>query len=65
MSFLATFFLGVIFLKEKITIRKVAALLCGVAALLLLSIKPKPADDKPAVPAAARETAAKTEATQP
>jgi len=39
MSFLATFFLGVIFLKEKITLRKVAALLCGVAALLLLSVK--------------------------
>ena len=65
MSFLATFFLGVAFLKEKITFRKVAALLCGVAALLLLSIKVKPADDKPPVPATAEETAAKTEATQP
>ena len=39
MSFLATFFLSVAFLKEKITIRKLAALACGVAALLLLSIK--------------------------
>ena len=39
MSFLATFFLGVIFLREKITVRKVAALLCGVVALLLLSVK--------------------------
>ena len=39
MSFLATFFLGVFFLKEKITIRKLAALACGVVALLLLSIK--------------------------
>jgi len=37
MSFLATFFLGVIFLKEKVTLRKVFALGCGVAALLLLS----------------------------
>jgi len=39
MSFLATFFLSVAFLKEKITARKVAALVCGVAALLLLSVK--------------------------
>ena len=46
MSFLATFFLGVIFLKEKVTWRKIAALGCGVAALLLLSVKT--ADDKPA-----------------
>ena len=38
MSFLATFFLGVFFLKEKITLRKLAALACGVIALLLLSI---------------------------
>ena len=50
MSFLATFFLGVIFLKEKVTWRKIAALGCGVAALLLLSVKS--ADVKPA-PAAA------------
>ena len=39
MSFLATFFLGVFFLKEKITLRKVFALACGIAALLLLSLK--------------------------
>ncbi len=39
MSFLATFFLGVSFLKEKVTLRKLAALACGVVALLLLSIK--------------------------
>ena len=39
MSFLATFFLGVAFLKEKVTLRKLAALACGVVALLLLSIK--------------------------
>ena len=62
MSFLATFFLSVAFLKEKITMRKVAALLCGVAALLLLSVKPKPA---PAKPASAVESAAKIEAEQP
>lgn len=37
MSFLATFFLGVVFLGEKITPRKIFALGCGVAALLLLS----------------------------
>ena len=44
MSFLATFFLGVIFLKEKVTPRKIAALGCGVVALLLLSCtKPKSA----------------------
>ena len=46
MSFLATFFLGVIFLKEKVTWRKIAALGCGVVALLLLSVKP--AEPKPA-----------------
>ena len=52
MSFLATFFLGVIFLKEKITPRKVAALACGVIALLLLSYsKPKAADPAAPVPA--------------
>jgi len=39
MSFLATFFLSVAFLKEKVTLRKIAALVCGVAALLLLSVK--------------------------
>ena len=64
MSFLATFFLGVFFLKEKITIRKVAALVCGVAALLLLSVKPKPTASKPA-PSSAVESAAKIEAEQP
>ena len=37
MSFLATFILSVIFLKEKITVLKVAALLCGTGAMLLLS----------------------------
>jgi drug/metabolite transporter (DMT)-like permease len=36
MSFLATFILSVIFLKEKVTWRKLAALACGTAALLLL-----------------------------
>ena len=54
MSFLATFFLSVIFLREKITIRKIAALVCGAAALLLLSVKP--------APAAADNSAARTEA---
>ena len=52
MSFLATFFLGVIFLKEKIALRKIAALACGVVALLLLSYsKPKAADPAASVPA--------------
>lgn len=37
MSFLATFVLSVIFLKEKITVMKLLALACGVAAMLLLS----------------------------
>jgi len=54
MSFLATFFLGVIFLKEQITLRKIAALACGAAALLLLSVRPAPAD----------RAAAKTEAAE-
>ena len=40
MSFLATFFLGVFFLHEKIGWRKVFALACGAAALLLLSFAP-------------------------
>ena len=40
MSFLATFFLGVFFLHERITWRKVFALACGAAALLLLSVTP-------------------------
>lgn len=39
MSFLVTGILGVILLKEKITVMKVIALLLGVAAVLLLSIK--------------------------
>ena len=37
MSFLATFILSVIFLKEKITVFKVVALLCGTGAMLLLT----------------------------
>lgn len=37
MSFLATFVLSAIFLKEKVTLWKIIALLCGVAALLLLA----------------------------
>jgi len=40
MSFLATFFLGVFFLHEKISWRKAFALVCGAAALLLLSFAP-------------------------
>ena len=39
MSFVVTFVLSAVFLKEKLTIYKFAALLCGAAALLLLSIK--------------------------
>ena len=37
MSFLVTFLLSVIFLKEKITVFKVCALLCGLAAMILLA----------------------------
>jgi uncharacterized membrane protein len=37
MSFLATFILSVIVLKEKITVFKVLALLCGTGAMLLLT----------------------------
>ncbi len=37
MSFLATFILSVIFLKEKITVFKVLALGCGIGAMLLLT----------------------------
>ena len=48
MSFLATFFLGVFFLHEQVTWRKVAALLCGAVALLLLSVTPSGGKDKPA-----------------
>ena len=40
MSFVVTFVLSAVFLKEKLTIYKFFALLCGAAALLLLSIKP-------------------------
>ena len=48
MSFLATFFLGVFFLHEQITWRKIAALVCGAVALLLLSITPSGGKDNPA-----------------
>ena len=37
MSFLATFILSVIFLKEKVTALKIFALLCGVGAMILLT----------------------------
>ncbi len=40
MSFIVTFVLSAVFLKEKITIYKLFALTSGAAALLLLSIKP-------------------------
>lgn len=40
MSFILTFILSMTFLKEKLTAYKFCALLCGAAALLLLSIKP-------------------------
>ena len=39
MSFVVTFVLSAVFLKEKLTVYKFTALLCGAAALLLLSIK--------------------------
>ena len=39
MSFVVTFVLSAVFLKEKLTVYKFFALLCGAAALLLLSIK--------------------------
>ena len=61
MSFLATFFLGVIFLKEKITLRKIAALVCGAAALLLLSYSKPKATASPAPAAPASETTTATE----
>ena len=48
MSFLATFFLGVIFLKEKVSGRRIAALVCGVVALLLLSWPKSEAAGSPA-----------------
>ena len=56
MSFLATFFLGVIFLKEKVTWRKIAALGCGVAALLLLSMKSADVKPVPATEVSAEQT---------
>ncbi len=37
MSFLVTFILSVIFLKEKITVPKIIAILCGIGAMLLLT----------------------------
>ena len=40
MSFILTFVLSALILKEKLTVYKFMALICGVAALLLLSIKP-------------------------
>ena len=40
MSFVVTFILSAVFLKEKLTVYKFFALFCGAAALLLLSIKP-------------------------
>ena len=66
MSFLATFFLGVIFLKEKVTARKVVALACGVAALLLLSyVAPKNDEgNEPAAPAVRKEVITTMEATE-
>ena len=39
MSIVVTFVLSAVFLKEKLTVYKFFALLCGAAALLLLSIK--------------------------
>lgn len=40
MSFVVTFILSAVFLKEKLTVYKFMALACGAAALILLSIKP-------------------------
>ena len=37
MSFLVTFILSVIFLKEKITVPKIIAVICGIGAMLLLT----------------------------
>ena len=39
MSFLGTLLLSVLFLKEKLEKFKVAGIVCGVAAILLLSLK--------------------------
>lgn len=38
MSFLGTLVLSVIFLKEKLTFRKITGMVCGIAAILLLSL---------------------------
>jgi uncharacterized membrane protein len=38
MSFLLTFILSVIFLKEKVTLFKLLAMVCGVGAILLLTL---------------------------
>ena len=38
MSFLVTFILSVIFLKEKVTAAKIFAVVCGIAAMLLLTV---------------------------
>ena len=43
MSFLLTGLLGVVILKEEVSWKRTAALLCGVAAILCLSLSPKPA----------------------
>lgn len=45
MSFLLTGVMGVVFLKEEVSWKRTAALLCGVAAILCLSIAPKSAED--------------------
>ena len=39
MSFIGTFVLGVLFLKEKFSKKHLGALLCGIAAVILLSLK--------------------------
>ena len=38
MSFIGTLVLSVIFLKEKLSVRKIAGMICGVLAVLLLSL---------------------------
>ena len=38
MSFLATLLLSVIFLREKLTCKKIIGMLCGIAAILLMSL---------------------------
>ena len=64
MSFLLTGLLGVVILKEEVSWKRAAALLCGVAAILCLSLAPKaaektadagaPAEAVPSEPAAAK-----------